>query len=118
MKLFLTASGESMSHIIDTSFGRCNFFLLYETEDDNYEFFENQFQDEQSSVGAAVAQAAIDHGAQAVISVNPGPRAFKVLKEANLEVYHSPEGTKLKDVIVLFGKDELLPLESYLPHQS
>ncbi len=115
MKLFLTADGENLKNHIDSSFGRCSFFLLYDTEDDSYEFIENIHKDEQAAVGAAVAQEAIDIGANAVISLNPGPRAFKMLKEAGLDVYHINSGDKLSDVLDSFLHNELIPLDSYLP---
>jgi predicted Fe-Mo cluster-binding NifX family protein len=118
MKLFLTASGDSLSNKVDSSFGRCNYFLLYETENDKYEFVENKFQDAQTSVGISVAQTAIDLGAQAVISANPGPKAFNILHSAGISVYYVPEETKLKYAVNSFLKNELIPLDSYLPHNS
>ena len=115
MKLFLTANGENLKNHIDSSFGRCSFFLLYDTEDDSYEFIENIHKDEQTGVGTAVAQEAIDLEVNAVISLNPGPRAFNMLKEAGIEVYHINSGENLSDVLDSFLHNELIPLESYLP---
>jgi predicted Fe-Mo cluster-binding NifX family protein len=118
MKLFLTASGNSMSDVIDPSFGRCSYFLIYETEDDSYEFIENSYQNEQTSVGASVAEYVVDSDIKTVISVNPGPRAFKIFQDAGIEVYHAPEKTKLRDAIISFSKNELILLEAYLPHRA
>jgi predicted Fe-Mo cluster-binding NifX family protein len=118
MKLFITSNGNSISQTIDSSFSRCSFFLIYETEDDSYEFKENPFQNAQTSVGVSVAQFAIDNGVNAVIAANPGPREFNLLKEAKIPVYHSPANTKLRAVITAFEKGELIHLEEYLPYQS
>lgn len=115
MKLFLTANGENLKNHIDESFGRSDFFLLYDTEDDSYEFIDNTHKDEQSAVGVSVAKEAINLGANAVISLNPGPRAFNLLKDAGIEVYHINSGANLSDVIDSFIHNKLIPLESYLP---
>ncbi|MFH1049670.1 MAG: NifB/NifX family molybdenum-iron cluster-binding protein [bacterium] len=116
MRLFISADSDDMSGKIDSSFGRCSFFLLYETEDDSFEFVRNPHQDSQTSVGSSVAQSAIEYKVKAVIAVNPGPRAFKLLQNTNIQIYHVPENTSLKAVISSFEKNELLPLENYLPY--
>ena len=118
MKLFLNAESKSLNSIIDPSFSRCNYFLIYQTEDDGYEFIENEFQDLQTSVGAAVANKAIELGVEAVIAVNPGPRAFNALNEAGIKIYHAKGDIKIKQVLKSFANDELLTLESYLPSQG
>lgn len=118
MKLFLNASADSLNSMIDKSFGRCNYFLIYETENDSYFFKKNPHQDSQESVGAAVAQSAIDLDVNIVLAVNPGPRAFNLLNNNNIGIYHVKEDTKLKDAIIAFIKNQLLKLDSYLPYQS
>ena len=118
MRLFLNADTDSLSGQIDSSFGRCSYFFIYETEDESFKFLQNPHQDIQSSVGASVAQSAIELKINAVIAVNLGPRAFKLLKEADIEVYHATEGTPLRKVISQFENNELLPLEDYLPHHG
>jgi len=118
MKLFITSNGDKMSHQIDSGFGRCPFFLIYETEDDSYEFIVNPHQNAQSSVGASVAQFAIDMNIDVVIAASPGPNAFKLFKETTIPVYHAPANTKLKAVISSFEKNELVQLEEYLPYQG
>lgn len=113
MKLFLTAAGKSMGEKIDPSFGRCNYFLIYETEDDSHDYIENPFQDEQSNVSAMVAQAAIDYGCSTVIALNPGPRAFQILKEKGVEIYKAEENMKLREAVSKFSKNELTLIEEY-----
>lgn len=118
MKVFLNASSKSLNSIIDSSFSRSNYFLLYETDNDEYEFFNNIHQDLQSSVGMAVANLAIEKGAEVVIAVNPGPHAFKTLKENNIAVYHAPEGKKLKEIIKMFINDQSATIDNFLPHYN
>ena len=114
MKLFLTAAGKSMGDIIDPSFGRCNYFLIYETEDDSHEYIENPFQDAQANVSTMVAQAAIDYGCSVAIAVNPGPRAFQLFKEQGIEIYKADEGVKLRELVSKFSKNELTLIEDYI----
>ena len=118
MKLFVNATDESLNSMIDKSFGRCNYFLIYETEDDSHFFKKNPHQDSQESVGAAVAKSAIELGVNTVLAVNPGPRAFNLLQEENIEIYKVNEETKIKDAIVAFTKNELVKLEAYIPYQQ
>lgn len=113
MKLFLTAAGESMGEKIDPSFGRCNYFLIYETEDDSHNYIENPYQDEQTNVSAMVAQYAIDHDCKVVIAVNPGPKAFQLLNDNLIEIYKADEHMKLREAVSKFGKNELIRIEEY-----
>ncbi len=118
MRVFLNASSKSLNSIIDSSFSRSNYFLIYETENDEYEFIDNEYQNLQSSVGVAVANYVTEKGVEAVIANNPGPRAFKIFKENGITVYHAPNGKKLKDIIKMFLNNDLANIENFLPHYN
>jgi predicted Fe-Mo cluster-binding NifX family protein len=118
MKIFVNANEESLNSIIDRSFGRCNYFLIYETEDDSYHFVKNPHQDSQESVGAAVAKSAIEFDVNTVLAVNPGPRAFNLLKNENIDIFRVNEDMTLKGAISAFSKNELIKLENYIPYQA
>ena len=118
MKLFITVSGNSKTDTIDTGFGRCPYILIYETEDESFKFITNPYQDSQISVGTSVASLAVEMNAEAVISANTGPKAFKILKDANIKIYYTAANTKIKNVIAAFEKNELKQLEEYMPFQG
>ena len=117
MKIFVNAHEESLNSLIDKSFGRCNYFLIYETENDSFQFVKNPHQDSQESVGAAVAKSAIESGVKAVLAVNPGPRAFNLLQNENIDIYRVNEDSTLKDAINAFTKNELIKSDNFTPYQ-
>ncbi|ROL61508.1 diguanylate cyclase [Bacteroidetes/Chlorobi group bacterium ChocPot_Mid] len=118
MKLFITVSGDSKTDTIDSGFGRCPYILIYETENDSFKFISNPHQDSQASVGASVASMAVEMNVEAVISANPGPKAFNILKDANIKIFQATANTKIKRVIAAFEKNELNQLEEYIPYQG
>ena len=54
MKIVITSAGDSLDSNLDNRFGRCSYFMFYNTESSEYEFFpnENKNDDEKAEVAA------------------------------------------------------------------
>jgi predicted Fe-Mo cluster-binding NifX family protein len=100
MNIVVSASGPDMESQVDNRFGRCPYFILVEVEDKkikSHKSVENASANQMGGAGMAAAQAVADMKADAIITVNMGPRAFIVFKQLGMEMYQGT-GT-VKDVV-------------------
>jgi len=99
MKIIITSTGDSLDSELDQRFGRAEMFILYNTDDDSFSVIDNKQNIESlSGAGIQAAQNIINSGAEAVITTNCGPNAFRVLSTAGVKVFSS-KGGKIKDII-------------------
>lgn len=107
MKIAITSSDSNLDSKIDLRFGRAFGFIIYNLEDDTFEFIDNN-QNLNAAQGAGIqaAQNVVSQNVDAIITGNCGPKAFKVLSSAKVKIYVGAEGT-VKDTIEKFRNNEL-----------
>ena len=88
MKIAVTSYGEEMESTMDKSFGRAKWFVLVDSETGAYEAHSNrQNIDATQGAGIQAAQNVANLGAEAVLTGNVGPNAFKVLNAAGIRIF-------------------------------
>jgi predicted Fe-Mo cluster-binding NifX family protein len=107
MKILITTQGDSPDSEVDPRFGRARHFLVYDTETNTYSPVSNK-QNLQALQGAGIqaGRTVADTGAQAVLTGNCGPKAFRVLNEAGIRVYVGVQG-KAREAVEAFQRGEL-----------
>ncbi len=107
MKIAITATGKDISSNVDPRFGRAKYFIVVETESEKTETHDNT-QNLNAAQGAGIqsAETVARLGAEAVITGNAGPKAFKALQAAGIKVYLCPSGT-VAEAIRSFKDGEL-----------
>jgi len=100
MKAFIVVSeNKGMESMIDSRFGRGNYFMVYDMENDNViEIEENKFRNEGHGVGIKTAGIAVEKGCALAIGALPGPKAEQVFTEGHIEIFVVKEGT-VKDAV-------------------
>ncbi len=98
MIVAMSSTGTSLESNVDPRFGRCPFFIIYNTEDDSFEHLENQARQAMGGAGIQTGQMIANRGVKAVITGNVGPNAFRVLSTAGVKVYSGISG-KVSDAI-------------------
>ena len=112
MKVILTSTGDSLESEIDPRLGRCKFFILFDTDDDSFSVIDNkQNMELPSGAGVQAAHNIISSKADAVITPNCGPKAFRALSAAGIKIY-SCEVRKVGDIIKDFKADKLEQVEN------
>jgi len=106
MKIAVSSSGKNLDSLIDPRFGRCAYFLLVETDNMNFEVFDNQSIASGGGVGIQSAQFISSKGAKAVITGNCGPNAVKTLAAGGIEVFLGNTGI-VREVLQKFKNGEL-----------
>ncbi|MBN2135018.1 MAG: NifB/NifX family molybdenum-iron cluster-binding protein [Acidobacteria bacterium] len=107
MIIAITAQGEALESEVDSRFGRANQFIIFNTDDGNYTVEDNK-QNLNSDQGAGIqsAEKIVKSGAQVLLTGHCGPKAFKVLQAAGVEVIVDVTG-KIMDAINKYKAGEL-----------
>ncbi len=96
MKIAFTASASELNAEMDSRFGRCCNFLIYDLDVDDYQVFKNEQAQTAGGAGVSSAQFLDEKGVDAVVSGRFGPRAVRALNTAGITIYSGAEGTVLE----------------------
>jgi predicted Fe-Mo cluster-binding NifX family protein len=107
MRIAITATGKDVSSEVDPRFGRAKYFVVVDT-DTNAATAHDNTQNLNAAQGAGIqaGETVARLGAEAVVTGNVGPKAFRVLNAAGIKVYLAGEGT-VADAIHKFKSGEL-----------
>lgn len=106
MKIAISATGKTMEGSLDSRFGRCKYFVIYDTESEEINVVENKGNTSGGGAGIAAAQQLIDEKIDTVITGHLGPNAFKVIKSAGIIPYQC-ESISIKSVLEKFKDGKL-----------
>ena len=88
MKIAISTTGTTLDAAIDPRFGRAARFIIYDTDNESFNIVENtQNLNAAQGAGIQAAKTVADSGAQAIISGQCGPKAFKILSAAGITIY-------------------------------
>lgn len=113
MKIAISAEGNTLDSNIDARFGRCNYFLIVETEDQKIKDFraiENTAKDQMGGAGVTAGETIAREKVDAVITVNVGPRAYSVFEQFGIKIYQS--GGKVKEAVEKLLDNQLTELNN------
>lgn len=118
MKICVTSSWKSLDDRIDARFGRCQYYIIVDTENSHFEAIQNPALCAGGAAGIQAAQLLVDKGIEAVLTGNIGPKAFKVLTEAGIKIVEGLSGVTVKQAIEEFkaGQYQQSTTPSVEPH--
>ena len=86
MKICVTSSGQSLEDAVDPRFGRCQFFIVVDSESMQFEAIENPAMNAGGGAGIQAGQLVANKGVEVVLTGNVGPNAFNTLQAAGLKI--------------------------------
>ena len=98
MKVAISAAGPTLDADVDPRFGRCQYFIVADTETMEFEALDNASAMSSGGAGVSAAQMIAGKGVGAVLTGNCGPNAYQVLSPAGIKVITGVSG-KVKDAI-------------------
>jgi len=101
MKIAFAIDGNSLKAKIALHFGRAKNFLIYDTEKEIFEVFENPEIEGKEFPPDFLAR----QGVKSVIAFSLGPRAFEKFKNYKIEVFKAIEGTILENIEKFKGNE-------------
>ncbi|UCG12305.1 MAG: NifB/NifX family molybdenum-iron cluster-binding protein [Deltaproteobacteria bacterium] len=106
MIIAVTSHGKDLDGEVDPRFGRAKHFLLVDTETMHFQVVENhQSLNLPQGAGIQAAQNLTNHRAEVVLTGNCGPKAFKTLQAAGIEIVVGVKG-KIGDAIQTYLRGE------------
>ena len=88
MKILFTSKGRDWDSMLDQHFGRAEGFLLYDTDNDQINWYSNADNKSQAhGAGIQAAKKAADLKADILITGHVGPKADATLKSSGIKVF-------------------------------
>ncbi|MFA5098073.1 MAG: NifB/NifX family molybdenum-iron cluster-binding protein [Candidatus Margulisiibacteriota bacterium] len=93
MIICVSAQDKDPGAKVDPRFGRCSYFMFFDTETGEFEAVKNPNLSANSGAGPQSAQLVSSKGAKKVLTGNVGPNALGTLTAAGIEVLSGISGT-------------------------
>jgi predicted Fe-Mo cluster-binding NifX family protein len=106
MRIAISAAGQNKESLLDRRFGRCDYFLVYDTETGEFKAIVNNGVSSGGGAGIAAASQVIEENVSAIITGNLGPNAFELVEKAGIKAY-SCEVLPVFRAVELFQIDQL-----------
>ena len=105
MKIVISSKGKTLESEVDPRFGRCQYFMVVDTETIDFEVISNENATASGGAGIQAAQTISKTGAEFVFTGNVGPNAFQTLTAAGIKIFTGVSGT-IRDVIKKYKNGE------------
>lgn len=93
MKVAISSTGPDLQAEVDPRFGRCQYFVIVDSETREFEVLDNQAGMTRGGAGIQAAQMVANSGVDVVITGHLGPKAADTLVAAALKTYLGASGT-------------------------
>ncbi len=113
-KIAVSSIGDSLESVMDPRFGRCNYFMIIDTETMESKAVPNPAINAAGGAGIQAAQAVTAEGVSAVVTGAVGPHAMTALRAAGKEILLGVPGT-VKQTVDAFMRGDLKPITDVGP---
>ncbi len=86
MKIAITSQGSSLESFIDQRFGRCSYFIVYDTESKAMEFIPNPNRDVENGAGPASVQLVASRNVSKIITGEFGIKIKSLLDSLKIQM--------------------------------
>jgi predicted Fe-Mo cluster-binding NifX family protein len=111
MILAVTSSGEKLQSSFSPHFGRAEFFVLLDTNNNGVSVIANAANLNMAQGAGQAAKRIVDSEVQVLITGHVGPGAFSALEAAKVQIYSACRGT-VAELIEQFKAEQLKVVHS------
>ncbi|MDD4033331.1 MAG: NifB/NifX family molybdenum-iron cluster-binding protein [Bacteroidales bacterium] len=86
MKVAITSTGNTPESLLDSRFGRCAYFVIYDTQSKSTEYIPNPNKDSLEGAGPASIQLVASKGVEKVISGEFGAKVKSVFDRLQIQL--------------------------------
>ena len=107
MKIAITSTGNSPGSKLDSRFGRCAYFAIYDTENESTEFIPNPNRDNIEGAGPASAQIIASKNVVKIISGEFGSKVKTIFDKLQIQLIVLPDTEKnIQEIIDLIKSNK------------
>ncbi|PID26944.1 MAG: dinitrogenase iron-molybdenum cofactor biosynthesis protein [Candidatus Cloacimonadota bacterium] len=99
MNIAICTTGESLDSNLDERFGRCENFLIYNSETEKFTVVKNRAKDEASGAGRNAVKQLSENGVDLVLAPHIGPKGLTALEAMEIEAYDFGDSKSVEDAI-------------------
>lgn len=104
MKIAITSTGNTLESTIDQRFGRCAYFVIYDTLDKAMEFIPNPNKDAEEGAGPASVQLVASRNVEKIVSGEFGIKIKPLLDSLKIQmIVLKDHDKKIKDIIEMLN---------------
>jgi len=104
MKIAITSTGNSPDSKLDSRFGRCSYFVIYDTESGSTEFIPNSSKENVEGAGPASVQLVASRGVKKVVSGEFGAKVKSIFDSLQIQlIILRDEGKTINEIIELLN---------------
>ena len=104
MKVAITSTGNSPDSKLDSRFGRCSYFVVFDTENQATEFIPNPNKENIEGAGPASVQLVASKGAKKVVSGEFGTKVKSLFDSLQIQlIVLSDADKKISEIIELLN---------------
>ena len=109
MKIAFTTKGKDWDSMMDPRFGRTEFFLIYNEENEELSIYDNRaIENEAHGAGPKTAQELFELNPDILITGNgPGGNAATVLEKAGMQIYIGAGQMTVKEALEAYKNNKL-----------
>ena len=94
MRIALPVDEKNKETTVCMSYGRCPYFMVYDTEKKDYEYIDNEANSQTGGAGITAGQMIIDAGCSVVLTPRLGENAADVLYAGKVKIYKTDKSLK------------------------
>jgi predicted Fe-Mo cluster-binding NifX family protein len=105
MKVAITSTGNTLDSLLDERFGRCPFFVIYDTESKAMEFIPNPNKNAENGAGPASVQLVASRNVSKIVSGEFGMKIKSIVDSLKIQmiVVKEPD-KKISDIIEMLNR--------------
>jgi len=107
MKVAITSTGNSLESKLDSRFGRCSFFVIYDTESKSVEFIPNPNKENVEGAGPASVNLIASRDAKKVVSGEFGAKVKSLFDSLQIQlIVLNDEEKTINEIIDLLNHNK------------
>jgi len=99
MKVAISSNGDNLDSEMDSRFGRCKFFAIYDSEDQSTTFIDNTAASLTEGAGPAALQLLTAQGVSKLVSGNFGIKIKSLSSDLNVQLIVMRENHTIRSII-------------------
>jgi predicted DNA-binding protein (UPF0251 family)/predicted Fe-Mo cluster-binding NifX family protein len=111
-RVAVCAEGSDPAGLMNERFGRCTCLGIWDSDSNTFSFMDILPSNQENGQGTNVAKMLVQTGVSELIVNRIGPKAFLILKRANIRIYQGENSKTIAEVIQMYQNQQLYELES------